>query len=461
MAEMVEVKNNLGQKVKSIKRRKGYNPDLVMTLEGLLATVNSIHDFIKKVATGPADGTQLYDEATSMDLTVGTVVFKRVLKAVAMEDSLRPVICNSLVCLKLHAATVCTKYTCRHAGVQDLKVAQWSNFFSKTCELCTKHIEGGNEAKEFFSTLCGQILMKLVKGVPGNKPVSPESLTYLKGFVDELHSHMADSRSDTQPEEHESAISALHCIVDFGTSPSKLNSILEGLTFDKHWALSPFGTQQGMRILEAAKENAKKREGIGKVIDEVEERIRKLKDTGLCETTIKSDDADDEKTGFSAEFGKLLSETHAFMGNKQVRALRGVDKECVTKLAALVQAGSKAVIEAHIGWELMPGLATFLKSSPPVPIVLLHAESCLAHLQSSLAPLAQTFKDFAAYFTSLTSDCQKLSSGVDGSIGTEQIPSIKQKWEKHSTAVVKTIGVHDATAGFESTLQTRAPLGDI
>lgn len=87
---MAEVKKNLQDKVKSLKRRRGSDPlPFKNALNGQLAELNQIMDFVKRLGNGSSEGRGLYDAMLAIPhVTASKQVWVRILKAWSLEAGL-------------------------------------------------------------------------------------------------------------------------------------------------------------------------------------------------------------------------------------------------------------------------------------------------------------------------------------------------------------------------------------
>lgn len=87
---MAEVKKNLQDKVKSLKRRRGSDPlAFKNALNGQLSELNQIMDLVKRLGNGSSEGRGLYDAMVAIpNVTGSTQVWMRILKAWSMEAGL-------------------------------------------------------------------------------------------------------------------------------------------------------------------------------------------------------------------------------------------------------------------------------------------------------------------------------------------------------------------------------------
>ena len=98
---------------------------------------------------------------------------------------------------------------------QVLKMAQWNDFFDHIYELCLKHVK---DPAAFMASLAGILLQRLVKSINFSKPLTPESVGFLRGFIDCLVTN-AGKTGDGQP--HFDALEGLACFINFGSAPGK------------------------------------------------------------------------------------------------------------------------------------------------------------------------------------------------------------------------------------------------
>ena len=158
---------------------------------------------------------------------------------------------------------------------QDLKVANFDKYFGDTFSLCQNQL--ADEHLAFFTGLTGQLLAKLVKGIPQSKAITADSLKYLKNFVDSICKHAektGNAFAADDPESDAKAVSDLKLIVDFTSAPAKVLQLkADEIAASNHWAIAPFASGPGKRVVEAARENAKRREVFSKVLEEVEAQM--------------------------------------------------------------------------------------------------------------------------------------------------------------------------------------------
>ena len=125
--------------------------------------------------------------------------------------------------------------------------------------------------------LTGQLLSKLVKGIPQSKAITADSLKYLKNFVDNIckHAEKTEGRfASENPASDAKALADLRLIVDFASAPAKVLQLETAeISSSDHWAIAPFSSGPGKRVVEAARENAKRREVFSKILEEVEAQV--------------------------------------------------------------------------------------------------------------------------------------------------------------------------------------------
>lgn len=149
---------------------------------------------------------------------------------------------------------------------QDFKVANFDRYFSQTFQRCGQHL--AERSTDFFVLMTSQLLAKMVRGISPTKPVTSETLTFLRMFVD----HMGKHRCFT---EWSSEMELLRLIVDFTSPPAKVLELVcpEAIAASSHWAVVPFSSGPGKRVVEVCRENAKRREVFAKVLEEVGTQI--------------------------------------------------------------------------------------------------------------------------------------------------------------------------------------------
>lgn len=214
--------------------------------------------------------------------------------------------------------------------MQDLKVAAWNAFFGATHRNCIERLGDDGSGKEFFaswtsiqalftvfvwgydsltltSNLCAiiwdiqrtlqgllasQLLQKLVKNLNAAK-INQDTLKYLKGFIDTMHEH-SDPPMDLDDGDRQDLI-VIRQLVDFSTPPQRVLDLVEQY-FSKaaavsrsqnKWLLAPFTAEKGLRVVEAAKENAKGREAQTTILEELNQKMEQINDRNLLDQETK------------------------------------------------------------------------------------------------------------------------------------------------------------------------------
>ena len=96
-----------------------------------------------------------------------------------------------------------------------LKLAQWNDFFGHTYNLCVKHVK---DHEAFMASLAGTLLQKLVKSINFSKALTPDSVGFLRGFIDSLVINATKTGDD---QSNLDAPQGLACFINFGSAPGK------------------------------------------------------------------------------------------------------------------------------------------------------------------------------------------------------------------------------------------------
>lgn len=157
---------------------------------------------------------------------------------------------------------------------QDIKVANFQRYFAQTFQRCEQHL-GPEESASFFVLMTSQLLAKMVRGMPATKQVTSESLSFLRTFVEHMGKHKCFTDMPTE-------MKLLQLMVDFNSAPPTqvLEEVSpETIAASSHWAIVPFASGPGKRIVECARDNAKRREVFAKVLEEVSSQAAEFLDS--------------------------------------------------------------------------------------------------------------------------------------------------------------------------------------
>jgi len=96
--------------------------------------------------------------------------------------------------------------------VEVLKLAQWEHFFTEFHSHCQKLLP---DSPDYFGSIANLLLLKLVKSVPTSKPITQESIGYLRGFVDFMSTNASLTGSGM---DHEDNLASLASMLNFGSA---------------------------------------------------------------------------------------------------------------------------------------------------------------------------------------------------------------------------------------------------
>ncbi|CAJ1423574.1 unnamed protein product [Effrenium voratum] len=371
-------------KRKSLARRKGDLSHLKSCLDSLISRITTLSDFVKQLVSGTTEGRSVYETLVKLvdeeDLEPPPAMWQRCLRAYAFED---------------------------------LKLAQWQSFFGETQRLCFHHL-GEADGRAYLVLLSSQLLQRLVKGHNGTK-ITVESLGFVKGFVDALHEHLdtitgTDDMRNPPPAafRDEDAITAVQTMLDFTAPPGRVldacKMFIKSSEYNDHWAIQAFNLDKGRKIVEAARENAKKREAQSTVLESIAAASASLHATYLTH------EAGEEGWDFhvlTAECGHTIVKAHKAASGPGMKAVKGADKDLLLKLQADVQTATRSACVAFVSQALVPFLqdcdrALRNRSAIPDAANLLTQASCVRQLQNvahtKLVDGLLKFTDFFANF---------------------------------------------------------------
>ncbi|CAE7781666.1 unnamed protein product [Symbiodinium sp. CCMP2592] len=419
---MSSLKTQIGNKKKSSNRRSKDNT-LSAELDVLLTDLNKIIDLVRKLSAGTSEGRALYDAITEFqELSLCPTIWKRVMRAVAFDA---------------------------------LKLVQWDAFFTETYDLCVKHVP--EEYAELFQLLASQLLQRLLKAIPMNKPITAETTAYLKAFVLKALDHPEKTQSiHWTREDHVDFLKSIRDVVDFSRSPTVVKNAIARLKADdgdnKHWAASSFQLPQGKKLFEAAVANANHKESVSGVLDALSDAEERLYKSAIC--TIEAPFMETTKKWFDASHGQMVSDALLKVTHKKMKSLKGADREKLERVQTMAKTGAVAIVLAYVNYEMLPYLDLWtsnLKEKHRTIEEMMNSSSCIMHLADAcghgLEALIGMFKDISAFVKS-TDD--KLRSSDKSA---EQLAALPTTWEVKTKAMIASLSacVSKAEASDQAT----------
>ena len=152
-------------------------------------------------------------------------------------------------------------------NVQDLKTANFNNFFADTRDACNRL---GDKASDFFELLTSQLLQRLLKSASGTKGAKLNT-SYLQKFITELVEFGVRS-NDEESERHELAQN-IQVLLDPSSIPSKITEATKLIEACDHWLAKAFALDTGRKVLKAASEHADQRSEVEQVLTKVEDAL--------------------------------------------------------------------------------------------------------------------------------------------------------------------------------------------
>ena len=355
VAAIQEAKKEVATKKKSLKRRKDDTSQLCKALEEISDTLAGYIDVIKKLVNANVEGQQLYDTMVAAeDLQFDQNIWMRAVRAAAFDV---------------------------------LKVARWPDFFQNVWEMSNRHARDG---KGFFVLLASQLLQRLLKALQTNKPFTPESLAYVRGFVDALTQHPEKTLpADMELSEHQNILSSVRAVLDFASAPSTVIAAAASLKDKAHFAAQALLLPQGKKLVEAAVANAEAKSASSEAMKDVDTADAALTQSGLCALQAAMATAGLGHC-FNADHGEFVSKTLATLDSKgSKKGLKGADRERHQNVMTKARFSVTVIIAAHVHQELLPYVHQYeqaLKGNADIPTnPLLTDTSCLLNLSDKAA----------------------------------------------------------------------------
>ena len=313
-----------------------------------------------------------------------------------------------------------------------------ASLFTDTFDLCINHVP--EDPHIFFTLLASQLLQRLVKALPTSKAITPESASYLKGFVDMMVANHDRVRPVEEPalSHHEEVMRAIKAVMDFSSSSAALTASVDLLKKAEHFAAQAFALLQGRKMLEAAEANSKSKEAVAGVLAVVEAAESELQESGLC--LVDSCMVSSLKDCFTAEHGQLVSGHIRNLKQKGMKALKGPDKEKLARVQQLARDAVYAIVIAHVHHDLLPFVETASAAwdaqEVPGDTVLLKDDSCLMNLADGCGHgcegVIAKIKGFSHF---AQTSCEKFQS-TDGPIQATGANQMWTDWRAKSSGVV-------------------------
>ena len=404
---MSSLKTQISNKKKSSNRRSNKDSNLSGELDTLLSDLSKIIDLVRKLSAGTSEGRALYDVIVEFqDLQVCPTIWKRVMRAVAFDA---------------------------------LKLAQWDAFFTETYDLCVKHVPG--EYAELFQLLASQLLQRLLKAIPMNKPITCETTAYLKAFVMATVNYSEKTRArHWSPQDHLDFLKSIRDVVDFSSSPTVVKNAVARVKTDdgddKHWAASAFLLPQGKKLFEAAVANATHKESVSGVLDALKDAEDHLHNSAIC--TMEAPFMDTTKKWFTASHGQMVSDALLSVTDKKMKSLKGSDRDKLERVQTMAKTGAVAIILAYVNNEMLPYLdPSNLRGGHQTIGEMMDSSSCIMNLADASGhgqeALIDMLKDISTFVKS-TDDTLRLSDK-----SAEQFAALPTTWTVKTKAMIASL----------------------
>ena len=295
--------------------------------------------------------------------------------------------------------------------------------------------------------LASQILQKLVKSMP-NK-ITSESLAYIRKYVETLGS-CREKVIDMESEEDKVAVDWLFSIVDWSMPPERVKTACDVTkdqqpTDKQHWIVSAFMLEKGKKIVEAARQNAVRREASSSIIEEITEKSGKIQNMGL----LTSDSIHmKNKFSFDRDYGDLVKQAHRTSTSPAAKLLKGEDKETVTDLQTMVYDAVHVIMTAFIEFDLIPffdQVALAMTSNDPkaLPSSCMPTEtnSCIFHVQGTTSKKrVKALVDAGQEYTDLASRFMQM---LKGKLTAHESKQTMEDWNECTTKLLTEFGDDD------------------
>ena len=195
------------------------------------------------------------------------------------------------------------------------------------------------------------------------------------------------------------------------------------------------------------------------------ERSRQLFGLRLEKSGLSGAKHDDEAAGmfdfadsadmFSQEHGQMVNRHYSFLNSTSFKALKGPEKENVTKLSATIKSSGAFIASAFIFNDLLPylrNMATAFKHRKTVIEPLLTDKSCLAQLQPGIlgtghgsGNIIEIFKEFSAFAKEMASAAGMIFSNAAEPLESQKAQAWVRRWQNHSASLINSIQVFEQT----------------
>lgn len=194
----------------------------------------------------------------------------------------------------------------------------------------------------------------------------------------------------------------------------------------------------------------------------------RLEKSGLCSIDL---DLLENKDKFTGPHGELLGKVHSFLTTTSFKAIRGPDKQNLTKLQDTFRIAVRVALNGFLQVNMVPYLVQFTEACKQRSVfteAILQEDMCfmkLPHMVFKPESVIETFKDFGGFMKELGLAAASVAHGADR-MNAEVAQQWMQKWQTKCAAFLKAVrvfeGVPDGAAGdavAEAALSTRMIFG--
>ena len=194
----------------------------------------------------------------------------------------------------------------------------------------------------------------------------------------------------------------------------------------------------------------------------------RLEKSGLCSIDL---DLLENKDKFTGPHGELLGKVHSFLTTASFKAIRGPDKQNLTKLQDTFRIAVRVALNGFLQVNMVPYLVQFTEACKQRSVfteAILQEDMCfmkLPHMVFKPESVIETFKDFGGFMKELGLAAASVAHGADR-MNAEVAQQWMQKWQTKCAAFLKAVrvfdGVPDGAAGdavAEAALSTRMIFG--
>ena len=274
--------------------------------------------------------------------------------------------------------------------------------------------------------------------------INGDTLRFVKDFIDVMIKHPCLPEIIAVDSFDMTALNAISTLLDWASPPSKVLALCEE-HFTKaaaeqtreNWILAPFTHEKGRKILEAIRENAKKRESASDILEKLDDFSQKIQAAKLLDNETSIVEGNQSK--FSSEYGQLLKNTFTTLNATAAKALKGSDKDIVVQLKNTMFGAVAVVVEAFVIYDLVPYMEAAAKAADDknfdsLAESCINDDSCIVHVQGTyhekqVLALVEFGKKVGAH-------CSKLKAVLSSELDPVGCQKATEDWNKATCDVL-------------------------